>query len=222
MLQKESVLLNVAAVVGVSAGCATPLGVMLSRRLGDKLLARVFSLGLITLSPVAALKPYLVNEKSSTARVAARETKSEETDDATRAVRTRIELLIGMPTHAGLYFGAVGAAIGFSSALTGFGAGVLLTTALSVASDNVLYAGHRFEQKTAIATSLLALTLPNAVQSLSHWRMRSMRVPVAIGLACGAVVGGPLGAVVAHRIPDSYLRVGFGAFLFATGVRAWR
>lgn len=85
-----------------------------------------------------------------------------------------------------------------------------------------MYAGHRFDQKTAIATSLMALSLPQIIQAATHRAGGQMKMPVAMGLIGGACLGAPVGSYFASSLPDRELRVLFGLFLFFTGVRAWR
>lgn len=139
-------------------------------------------------------------------------------------VRVRVRRRAQRPlrSYAAAYFAATGATVGFLSSLTGFGAGLMLTTALSVCSDGLVHREHKWSQKAAVATSLCALSLPNLVQSGVHYRLRTMNRPIAAGLVLGSVLGAPLGLVVANRTDDTALRCLFGLFLVVTGARALR
>jgi hypothetical protein len=71
----------------------------------------------------------------------------------------------------------------------GFGAGILMTTFLSVSTD--------LRQQQVIGMSLASLALPNIAQSVMHLRAGTVNKPVALAICVGALIGAPLGSAAA-------------------------
>jgi uncharacterized membrane protein YfcA len=88
------------------------------------------------------------------------------------------------------------------SGLSGFGAGILMTTFLSVSTD--------LRQQQVIGMSLASLALPNIAQSLMHLRAGTVNKPVALAICAGALIGAPLGqCAAALEVDDRTLRYVF-------------
>lgn len=253
---RDAVVGQVALIAAAGASFLSPVGVLLSRRLTDKALKRIFAGGLIAMAPLTTLKPFLVEYKKknqpqhlspSTTQTAVVHTTT------TNHFYNRFANLTGitMKPSGIAYFLGIGSLVGLASGVTGFGkpqtfnvfificicftwcrlaysmcclsgAGTLMTTALSLGSDNVLFAGHVFDQKTAIATSLMALAVPQVIQAATHVQMGRVRMRVAAGLVGGAMLGSPIGSYIASTLPDRELRALFALFLLFTGVRSLR
>lgn len=126
---REAVLAQVALITTIGASLFSPVGVLFGRRLADKTLRRIFSAGLIAMAPLTVLKPILVEWKKNN-------TDSTSSTTSTTAMMNyqRFANLTGITVQpSGLvYLLAMGSGVGFLSGITGFGAGTLMTTALSL------------------------------------------------------------------------------------------
>jgi hypothetical protein len=99
----------------------------------------------------------------------------------------------------------VGAVGGVTSGLLGVGGGILIVPLL------VLWAGYT--QRDAHAWSLGAI-VPIAIAGLiAYGAAGEVRVPEALALALGSIVGAALGAGALARMPERELKIAFGAFL---------
>jgi hypothetical protein len=99
----------------------------------------------------------------------------------------------------------VGAVGGVTSGLLGVGGGILIVPLL------VLWAGY--SQRDAHAWSLGAI-VPIAIAGLiTYGAAGEVRVPEALALAAGSIVGAALGAGALSRMPEKQLKIAFGAFL---------
>lgn len=105
----------------------------------------------------------------------------------------------------------IGLVAGVSSGLLGVGGGIVMVPGL------VLAAG--FAQRRAHATSLAAIIPIAAVGAAVYMIERSVDYGIAPALALGSVVGAPLGVRALTRIPETALRVLFGAVALAAGIR---
>ena len=92
----------------------------------------------------------------------------------------------------------IGLFSGFLAGFFGIGGGIVIIPAM-------VWAG--FPQHVAQGTSLAAI-FPSAVSGVAtHHRLRHVRWAAAPGLAAGSLLGGYLGASIAHRLDDASLRL---------------
>jgi uncharacterized membrane protein YfcA len=155
-------------------------------------LKRVFAFGLLAMAPLTLAKQYFLEKRQA----------NPPTANGGAAVR-KVSL-----THAAI----AGAGVGFFSGLSGFGAGLLMSSFLTLTTD--------LQQQQIVGTALLALTLPNLAQVAMHLRVGSIVKPVAAAVALGAVIGAPVGSAVALHLDDRQLRYVFAAFMTIQGTRA--
>ena len=104
---------------------------------------------------------------------------------------------------------AIGFLSGFLAGFFGIGGGIVIIPAL-------VWAG--FPQHVAQGTSLAAI-FPSAVSGVaSHHRLRHVRWSAAPGLAAGSILGGYVGAAMAHRLDEASLRVVMATAVAAMGL----
>jgi hypothetical protein len=107
-----------------------------------------------------------------------------------------------------------GAFTGFLSGMMGVGGGTIMVPAM------VLLAG--FSQHLAQGSSLLAMVPAGGVGAYTHWKLGNVVTKLLAGLIPGILIGTWLGGTLAHRLPESALRVIFAAVLIWTGLRYLR
>ena len=106
---------------------------------------------------------------------------------------------------------SVGIFTGIVSGLMGIGGGNVMVPASTI----LLHLG----QHVAQGVSLIVI-IPTAISGAwSHYKRGNVNVPVATGLAPGAVIGGLIGARIAQAVPSGQLRVIFGILLFYFALR---
>lgn len=77
-------------------------------------------------------------------------------------------------------------------------------------------------QRQAQAATLLYFLPAAGLASAYHtWISRTVRPALAAWLAAGSVPGAVLGALMAARVPDVWLRRGFGVYLVAVATYAF-
>ena len=99
---------------------------------------------------------------------------------------------------------------GLGSGLLGVGGGTVMVPLL------VLWLG--LTQHKAHATSLAAIAPIALVGAIAFATAGEVDIPVAIGLAAGALLGAPLGARIMAGLSESRLKVAFGMFMVAVGI----
>lgn len=104
----------------------------------------------------------------------------------------------------------IGSAAGLLSGIFGIGGGVVIMPAL------VYFAG--FDQHRATGTSLAILLPPIGLgAAIEYYRHGAVDVRAAVFVAIGVFVAAWLSAIVANKLPGSYLRLAFGVFVIALG-----
>jgi uncharacterized membrane protein YfcA len=116
-----------------------------------------------------------------------------------------------MSVEAALATAAAGVAVGAVSALFGVGGGLLMVPFM------VLLLGT--DQHVAEGTSLLVIVPTALAGTIAHARNRFVSFRHAAPLALGGVAGVALGATIALGTAPERLRLVFGVFLGAMGVR---
>lgn len=104
-----------------------------------------------------------------------------------------------------------GVAVGAFSALLGVGGATLMVPFMTLALD--------YGQHTSEGTALLAV-VPTAVAGvIAHRRRGYVDFRGAALLAAGGVLGAVAGALAALEVSGESLKLGFGIFLVAVGLR---
>ena len=104
----------------------------------------------------------------------------------------------------------VGAAVGAVSGFVGAGGGFLIVPALALLA--------RFPMRTAVATSLLVITMQSAAGLQGYLLSVSIDWTLAFSVAGIAVLGSFLGFWLAGKVPDRGLRKGFGWFVLVIAI----
>jgi uncharacterized membrane protein YfcA len=104
----------------------------------------------------------------------------------------------------------IGAGVGFLTSLTSVGAGSLLILYLS--------AHYPTATRRVVGTDLAHAVGLTAVGALGHGLMGHINWPVAMAVTAGALPGAFLGAGLAGRIPDAWVRRSIALTLGATSV----
>jgi uncharacterized membrane protein YfcA len=115
---------------------------------------------------------------------------------------------------ANLAFDAVlGASAGLLAGYMGVGGGVIIVPGLVLARS--------FEQHLAQGTSLAVILGLAPLATLEHARHGNVAARWIVPLAAGAVLGGPLGAALAQKLPHGTLSRVFALFLLANAAFTW-
>jgi uncharacterized membrane protein YfcA len=105
----------------------------------------------------------------------------------------------------------VGFIAGIASGMFGIGGGVVIVPALVMMG---------FELQKAVGTSLGALLMPVGIFAvIAYYRAGKLKLYIATLIALGLVIGGIMGAELAHALPTDTLKQLYGLFLVWTG---WR
>lgn len=104
----------------------------------------------------------------------------------------------------------VGAAVGAVSGFVGAGGGFLIVPALALLA--------RFPMRTAVATSLLVITMQSAAGLQGYLLSVSIDWTLAFSVAGIAVLGSFLGFWLAGKVPERGLRKGFGWFVLVIAI----
>jgi len=109
----------------------------------------------------------------------------------------------------------VGVAAGFLAGLFGIGGGMIMVAALAFALPFVgVPEAHVMHM--ALATSLACIVLTAIASTRAHAQRGSVMWPAVAWLAPGLLLGGWIGASLAGRAPDAWLRIGFAIYCFIT------
>jgi uncharacterized membrane protein YfcA len=100
---------------------------------------------------------------------------------------------------------------GFLSGMMGVGGGTIMVPSM------VLLLG--MGQHVSQGTSLLAMVPAGGVGAYTHWRLGNVDGSLLTGLIPGILLGTYLGALLAHVLHESSLRIIFAAVLIWTGMR---
>lgn len=129
-------------------------------------------------------------------------------------------LVKGMPTRHGLH--VMGGSIGLLSAMLGIGGGTMSVPTLAACG---------FKMTRAVGTGSamgLFISLPGAlgfmltgwgVQGLPPYSLGYINLLAVVVIAPLSVLFAPLGAKLAHKLPELWLRRGFACFLLFVSVR---
>lgn len=115
-----------------------------------------------------------------------------------------------VPRHAAAGLAALGLVTGFFSGLLGIGGGFLIVPAL------IRLFG--FPTKTALGTSLAAITIIALPNVIAQQLVGNIDWRVALLLGIGVIPGARIGAQLSIRAPDRILRITIAIALIAVGV----
>lgn len=109
----------------------------------------------------------------------------------------------------------VGVVAGFLAGLFGIGGGMIMVAALAFALP-YLGVPEAHVMHMALATSLACIVLTAIASTRAHALRGSVMWPAMAWLAPGLVLGGGIGASLAGRAPDAWLRIGFAIYCLLT------
>ena len=110
-----------------------------------------------------------------------------------------------------LFFGAL---VGFSLGLTG-GGGAIFAVPL-------LVYGLGVPAREAVGVSLLTVGATSLVGFVQRARSKMVEFPTGLLFAVAGMIGAPVGALLADRIPEALLLGLFGALMLVIALRMWR
>lgn len=183
------------------------LGARFSQRLDGKRLKRALGVLMICVAPMIPLKDDVLSGirawKQEAARAEAGVGSEPVAADAAEAQRDwRVAALPVL---------ALGAFTGFCSGLFGVGGGSIMMPGLALVSD--------LPHHALLGTSLAAMLLPSVVGAAAHYRLGHIAPRLAAPVALGTLAGSFVGAEVATMLPERELKIFFGVFLGALGLR---
>lgn len=110
----------------------------------------------------------------------------------------------------GLLFGLI---VGFSLGLTG-GGGAIFAVPL-------LVYGLSIPPRVAVGVSLGAVGLTALAGAISRWRSGQVEAPTGLLFAVAGMLGAPVGAWIANRLPEAVLLSAFAILMLIVAVRMW-
>lgn len=117
----------------------------------------------------------------------------------------------------------VGVGVGFLAGLVGIGGGVLIVPFLYFFYGHAAWSGVSLPQSlhatVAHATSLFIIVPTAVVGTLTYARAGLVAWRAAAPIAAFSVLAASSGALVASRVPQEVLRLGFGVFLIFTAIQ---
>lgn len=109
---------------------------------------------------------------------------------------------------------ALGAVVGLALGLTGGGG--------SIFALPLLIYGLGLAPAPAVTVALVGVAVTASVGAVQAIRHDLVVWQPSLMLIVGGAIGAPLGAVVAHRVAESWLVVGFAALAVGVGISMWR
>jgi uncharacterized membrane protein YfcA len=106
---------------------------------------------------------------------------------------------------------AIGLLAGLFSALLGVGGGTVVVPLLILTA--------RWPERSAMATSLAAVTIISFVGAVTYWLHGEVKPGAAAIVGLPAVVGAVAGAALQQRLANRTLSLAFAALLVAVGAR---
>jgi uncharacterized membrane protein YfcA len=116
-----------------------------------------------------------------------------------------------------LSFAVVGIVAGVLAGLLGISGGIVTVPCLFFIF-NAMDLAPGYTMQLAIGTSLAAMTFNGIAATLAHHHRGAVLWDVVKKMAPGLVLGAILGAQVADLLPETLLKIIFGAFLFVVGI----
>lgn len=189
-------------------GTGTLLGLVASRgyvsRFSPTTLQRFYGLFQVVLAPLVPVKGYFARQKQQEKDLQKKKSVASWGDTYKKSEEKfmRAIELIACGAVAGGAFAMLG----------GVGGGVVVTPMLCLITDNMDHA-------TVLGTTLTAMLPVGFITMVSSYRSGNMCVAAALPLSLAAAFGSFFGAKLACDSSDETLQVGFGAMVFALGMR---
>lgn len=179
-----------AAAVASTAMLGARWGARFTARFAPSELQRGFALFQLLVAPLVPIKGYLV-----------RQTKQQPERPPSR-----------VQTQQLLKLAVIGIGSGVASGMFGIGGGVVVTPALCLLTE--------MEHSAVLGTTLTSMVPPGLVSAFTHYRMGNVTVaavlPLCVGSACGAILGGQLAVHAPSELP---LQLLFGFVIGGMGGR---
>ncbi len=116
----------------------------------------------------------------------------------------------------------IGVVAGIASGLFGIGGGVVVIPALSTVFTHDTTIPASYTMQMAVGTSLAVMIFTSASALYAHHKHAAVRWGMFRSMLPGLMVGAIVGAIIAHFLPSSYLRIIFGVFLVYVSYRLIR
>lgn len=113
----------------------------------------------------------------------------------------------------------IGAIAGMASGLFGIGGGVVVIPALSAVFARYTVIPSSYVMQMTVGTSLAVMIFTAASALYAHHKRQAVRWDMFQIMLPGLIAGSILGAIIAHFLPSSYLRIIFGIFLIYVSYR---
>lgn len=113
----------------------------------------------------------------------------------------------------------IGAIAGMTSGLFGIGGGVVVIPALSTVFAHYTTIPVSYSMQMAIGTSLAIMIFTAASALYAHHKRKAVRWDMFRDMLPGLMLGAVIGALIAHFLPSSFLKVIFGIFLVYVSFR---
>jgi hypothetical protein len=105
----------------------------------------------------------------------------------------------------------IGVVSGVTAGIFGVGGGILIVPALTFLAG--------FTQESATGTSLAVLLPPVGLLAvMQYYKQGHVDLKAAVLIALGLFAGAWLGAFVAHKMGDTWLKMSFGLFVIVIGI----
>jgi uncharacterized membrane protein YfcA len=105
----------------------------------------------------------------------------------------------------------IGVVSGVTAGIFGVGGGILIVPALTFLAG--------FTQESATGTSLAVLLHPVGLLAvMQYYKQGHVDIKAAVLIALGLFAGAWLGALVAHKMGDTWLKMSFGLFVIVIGI----
>mmetsp|Transcript_33176 Transcript_33176/g.76184 ORF Transcript_33176/g.76184 Transcript_33176/m.76184 type:complete len:333 (+) Transcript_33176:96-1094(+) len=181
-----------AGAIASTAMVGARFGARFTSRFNQTQLQRTFAVFQLVVAPLVPIKGYLVRQSKVEAHTLS-------TDDPPQLSAVQMAKLA-----------AIGLCSGVASGMFGIGGGVVITPALCLLTD--------MQHATVLGTTLTSMAPPGVVSAVTHHRMGNVTVsavlPLCVGSACGALLGGQLAV---HSPSEEPLQLIFALVIAAMG-----
>ena len=113
----------------------------------------------------------------------------------------------------------IGAFAGIMSGLFGVGGGVVVIPALSNVFAHYTSIPSSSTMQMAVGTSLAIMIFTATSALYAHHKRKAVRWEIFSYMLPGLIGGSVIGAIIAHFLPSSYLKIIFGVFLIFVSFR---
>ncbi|KAL1526375.1 hypothetical protein AB1Y20_015088 [Prymnesium parvum] len=182
-----------AGAIASTAMVGARFGARFTSRFNQTQLQRTFAVFQLVVAPLVPIKGYLVRQSKVEGHTL------QSTADPPQLSAVQMAKLA-----------AIGLCSGVASGMFGIGGGVVITPALCLLTD--------MQHATVLGTTLTSMAPPGVVSAVTHHRMGNVTVsavlPLCVGSACGALLGGQLAV---HSPSEEPLQLIFALVIAAMG-----